>query len=145
MDIKKLPHNIIVSFRKFLRGEEDFWITLLGWGMGFYFVNLAIFYFCFLLYIESFFLGMTVFIIDLVMMQIIGIWSLCFFFVYPFIFIFSLLKSSLRNAVVYVILAFVVILPLLLLYIALYSGIIYLIVVLNSPLLLVLNYTKSLF
>ncbi len=122
MDIKKLPHNIIVSFKKFLRGEEDFWITLLGWGMGFYFISIntvryvAYFYiFClkfFMPLVNDNIFGVfktILFVIISIIVQICGFYVLILYFIYPLIFIFSLIRSSLRNTFVYVVFAYVVV------------------------------------
>lgn len=153
MNIKKLPHDIIVSFKKFFKGEENFWVTLLGWGVGFYFVSIWVFICAPILVFTSIFhfpnlwTGFAIIyeIVSSLIIQIFGILWLIFLFIYPFIFIFSIIKSSLKHGVVYVVLAFLVAL----IVIAYHSFIIlshigiYAAAFLNAPIILIFSKIKS--
>jgi hypothetical protein len=148
----KLPHKIAVSFKKFLRGEEDFWITLLGWGVLLYFVSIMIFIyipilsFSTIFYFPNSWIGftMTLTIIVFLLIQICGIFWLLFLFIYPFIFTFSIIKSSLRHTMVYVILACVTVLFFVIFHIIILISVgIGVTIILNTPLIFTFIKIKS--
>jgi hypothetical protein len=158
--IKKYWQTLKNSFKRFVKGKENFWITLLGWGIGFYGLCVIIIQhiaqFSLSIYFYKY-LGNSGMIAVLVkigiilvctIIQIFGIIWLFLAFIYPFIFIFSLIRSSLRDTVVYVIFAVMVAIIFIIFHILLFFMSIkamFLIGAINAPVIFIFYKIQSFF
>lgn len=101
------------SYFKSLKGEENFWVVLLGWGVGVYVLSISIGFSVFpvlkFLSLElSANLSSEVILKiaqDLIFMPVgmIGALGMILIFVYPFLFVFSLVKCASNCSLVYLI------------------------------------------
>jgi hypothetical protein len=152
--IKKYWQILKNSFRKFLRGEEDFWITLLGWGIGFYIILIVIFIAVIPLFLQFTVLTsnlwdvakIILFGLFMVAIQLCGILWFLLLIVYPFIFIFSLVKSSLKHSIIYKIFACFMVFVFLILHFGVIRFLaVALTILLNSPAILLFKQIQSFF
>ena len=105
---KKICVAIRNSYFRSLRGEENFWVVVFGWGV--------------LLYVGSFFIGfwsiklplllikhkINIFLLPKIwpfILTIVGVLGIIFVFIYPFTFAFCIMRSSFRSDSAYIVLA----------------------------------------
>jgi len=107
--MNKILQVIKSSYFKSLKGEENFWVVLLGWGVGVY--GLSIFFsFCLVAALGKSGLSISDHINrDLLFNWVIGApfsfvgpFGLVFAFIYPLLFAYALIKSSTKRSILYV-------------------------------------------
>jgi len=115
--LKKIFGAIKNSYFKSLRGEENFWVVLFGWGIGLYIASLVIGAVGFVA-ISNFAretnLLQTILLKFWLMVWVwIGFLGLVLVLVYPFVFSFSLMRCAIRSGAGYVITAIIALIILL--------------------------------
>jgi hypothetical protein len=105
LSLKKLGGMIKRSYFRFIKGEENFWVVLFGWGALFYTLSLIVSFYTFMINLLVFlnipFLKFVIFFLD----GVVESMGVIMVFIYPVVLLVSLIKSSRKYSFVYTTLA----------------------------------------